>query len=214
MKIKYIFFILFYFSFFCLGQENRFLLNLDNAIESVKNYHTSKLYFDDVDAAVNDGLLNLQYLDIPKNPAFVFDVDETALSNIKYEIDNNFGYDPTSWDKWVEEESATAIPGVKRFYDSLIAKNISVIFITGRKDYQYQTTYRNLVKEGFYKFDTLICKSAKDYNTKAGEFKTRIRKELSAKYKIIGSIGDQWSDLTGGWTIIKIKIPNYMYYIE
>jgi predicted secreted acid phosphatase len=158
--------------------------------------------------------LNLSQIEIPINAAFVFDIDETALSNYFYEIKYDFGFNKRDWDEWIDSASAPAVPQVKRFYDTLIAKKIKILFITGRNELQYKPTYLNLIKAGYNKFDTLICKPVEFIGKKANEYKSLKRKELSAKYKIIGSIGDQWSDLEGGWTILKVKIPNYMYFIE
>ena len=158
--------------------------------------------------------MNLNTLKLPENPAFIFDVDETALSNMEYEVKYDYGYIKDKWDEWVFEGKAPAIKEVKRFYDTLISKNISVIFITGRKYDQYDITLNNLKSEGYVRLDTLICKP-KDFSGKtAAEYKPEMRKLLSKKYNIIGSIGDQWSDLEGGYTIMKIKIPNYLYHID
>jgi len=190
------------------------LINLNDAVKAVKEYHTSDKYIQDMDKIIDDALLNLRMMEIPKNAAFVFDIDETSLSNLKYELDYNFGYDPKNWDKWVNEATAPAIKPVKRFYDSLIKKNIHVIFITGRSSEQYEVTVKNMRDVGYTTYDSIICKSPVFKGKKAVEFKSEVRKELSKKYKIIGSIGDQWSDLLGGWTIMQIKLPNYMYFIE
>jgi len=208
-----IFFVFLVFNFVA-AKEPPIIINLADAIKAVKNYHTSEQYYIDIENAVEEGLRNLRQLDYPSNAAFVFDIDETALSNLEYELKYNFGFDQKTWDEWVMQGKAPALPGVRRFYDSLIARNIKIIFITGRSIEQYDITMKNLKEQGYTKFDTLICKSPSFKGKKAVEYKSNIRKELSKKYKIIGSIGDQWSDLEGGWTIIKIKLPNYMYYLE
>jgi len=42
-----------------------------------------------------------------------------------------------------------------------------------------------------------------------------VEKKLSEEgYRIIGCIGDQKSDLEGGYSGHKVKIPNYIYVIE
>lgn len=197
-----------------LAKETPILINLSDAIKAVKQYHTSDQYYQDIEKAVDEGLSNLRQLNYSSNAAFVFDIDETALSNLEYELRYNFAFDPKTWDDWVMEGRATAIPGVKRLYDSLIARNIHIIFLTGRGKEQLNITSKNLIEQGYNRFDTLICKPLEFKGKKAVEFKTNIRKQLSNKYKIIGSVGDQWSDLEGGWTIIKIKLPNYMYFLE
>lgn len=212
-KLFVISFIIFSFQFL-LAREQSIIINLADAIKAVKQYHTSEQFYKDVEKVVDDGLANLKQLNYPQNAAFVFDVDETALSNMNYELKYNFGFEQKTWDEWVMEGIAPSIPGVKRLYDSLIARKIKIIFITGRSSNQYDITIKNLKEQGYTKFDTLVCKSSQFKGKKAVEYKSQTRKELSSNYYIIGSIGDQWSDLEGGWTIIKIKLPNYMYYLE
>ena len=75
-------------------------------------------------------------------------------------------------------------------------------------------TQKNLLLYGYNNFDTLICKPG-DINTKTGEFKARVRNELSLKgLEIIISVGDQESDFEGGNTGLKVKIPNYLYLVD
>ncbi len=214
MKRISIYAIFIFFNYICFAQSQFLLINLSDATKAVKDYHTSEKYYQDIEKAVDEGLSNLQQLSYPSNAAFVFDIDETALSNLEYELKFNFGFDPKTWDEWVMEGRAPAIPGVRRLYDSLIARNIKVIFISGRSSEQFEITTKNLKDQGYLKYDTLICKGLQFKGKKALEYKSTIRSELSKKYKIIGSVGDQWSDLEGGWTIIKIKLPNYMYHLD
>lgn len=192
------------------------IINLSDAKKSVKEYYRSLQYQEELDSIVTDAIRQVRQLDLPKNAAFVFDVDETALSNIEYELKYDFGYIKEEWNKWVMEERAPAIRPVKNFYDTLLAMGIKIIFITGRNESQYQATFNNLKKAGYAQFDTLICRSKDESNLSAREFKALKRKELTEKkqYKIIGTVGDQWSDHEGGYTIIKVKLPNYMYKVE
>lgn len=196
------------------AQSTPLIVNLQDAKNAVKQYHTSEQYIKDMDKIIDDALLNIRQLKLPPNPAFVFDIDETALSNLPYELKYSFGYDPKTWDEWILEAAAPALAPVKRFYDSLVARGIHILLITGRKANLYEATISNLKKEGYTKFDTLICKGPEFSGKKAVEYKSQKRMELSKQYNIIGSIGDQWSDSEGGWTILKIKLPNYMYFIE
>ncbi len=191
------------------------IVNLSEAKNAVKEYYLSGRYSLELDSIIADAIRQLDEITISKNSAFVFDVDETALSNFEYEINYDFGYIKSEWNKWVESEKAVPIRQIKAFYDTLLVRRIKVIFITGRNQSQYQATLNNLKKAGYLQFDTLICRSPNEQDLTAKEFKTLKRKELTEKgYRIIGSIGDQWSDLDGGYTILKIKIPNYMYKVE
>ena len=50
---------------------------------------------------------------------------------------------------------------------------------------------------------------------KAKDFKSNKRGWLIKQgYEIIGTVGDQWTDLEGEYHGIQIKIPNYLYMIE
>lgn len=198
---------------FLFGQKAKVLINLSEVKQQIYEYYLSGDYFKEVDKSINEGLRNLSNINIPENAAFVFDIDETALSNWDYQINNDFGYNNKLWDTWIDSAKAPPILPVKRFYDSLIAKNVKILFLTGRNQNQFKKTYDNLVKAGYTIFDTLICRSPHEGKT-ALEYKSLQRKNLSSKYKIIGSIGDQWSDLDGGFAMIKVKTPNYIYIIE
>jgi len=211
-----ILFVAFFFAIFNrVASQPAIIVNLSDAKKAIKEYYLSGQFSLELDSIIADAIRQLNLLTIGKNSAFVFDVDETALSNFEYEMKYDFGYIKSEWDKWVETEKAVAIRQVKAFYDTLVSRGIKIIFLTGRTHKQYQSTFNNLKKVGYGTFDTLICRGPDEVNLTAREFKTLKRKELTEKgYKIIGCIGDQWSDLDGGYTILKVKIPNYMYKVE
>lgn len=176
------------------------------------HYYESGAYSKDLKEIISNAESEINNLILSANSAVVFDIDETSLSNYEIMKKEYFGYDQTRWDNWVNEGRAPAIPEVKEFYDYLISKNIKVIFLTGRKNSQYSTTYKNLKKVGYVKFDTLILKNDSESSLSALEFKSNKREELSKKgYDIIASIGDQVSDLEGKNHGIQIKLPNYIY---
>lgn len=202
-------------SIFYLGTAQDYTLpNIGVSKKLIREYIKSGQYELDQKKAIDDALLILDNLKIPGMPLVIFDVDETALSNMEYEITFDFGFERESWDKWIQSAKAPAIKDVKRFYDTLISRNINVVFMTGRSDSQYEATLKNLKEVGYTKFDTLICKSSEFSGKKAIEYKSEVRRRLSQKYNIIGSVGDQWSDLDGGYTIMKVKIPNLFYFLD
>jgi predicted secreted acid phosphatase len=126
-----------------------------------------------------------------------------------------FGFIPKLWDEWLLKGIAEALPQTKRFYDYLISKNINVVFITGRHKNVWAATHRNLIEKGFVKFDTLIVRQTNESKIPAAEYKSHQREELVKDgYDIIACIGDHWSDLTGGNTGYKIKLPNYLYLLD
>jgi acid phosphatase len=188
------------------------LENLQVVKKDIMNYYEKGAYSRDLKDIISKAESEINNLKLTTNSAVVFDIDETSLSNYEIMKKEYFGYDQARWDNWVNEGRAPAIPEVKEFYDFLISKNIKVIFLTGRKNSQFDPTYRNLKNVGYIKFDTLILKNDSESNLTALEFKSNKREELSKKgYDIIASIGDQTSDLEGKNHGIQIKLPNYIY---
>ena len=61
----------------------------------------------------------------------------------------------------------------------------------------------------------MITQREDEQNLTASEFKSKKRTELTNEgYIIVGTVGDQWTDLEGPYTGIKIKLPNYLYEIK
>ena len=191
------------------------LTNLDTVKNLVRNYYESGTYDKECEAAVTQGISEIESNPIPENAAAIFDVDDTALSNYESSKQIGFGYVPSHWIASMESGEAKAVPQTKRFYDWLISKNIKVIFLTGRNPEAFTPTKKNLLNRGYAKFDTLIVRTEAEKKLPASTWKEAIRKQLTQKgYNIIASIGDQWSDLSGEFTGVKIKLPNYIYLID
>ncbi|GAB4169229.1 MAG: HAD family acid phosphatase [Calditrichia bacterium] len=153
-----------------------------------------------------------------KKYAVVMDVDETTLSNIQFEFDYGFGFNPTIWKEWVAKGEATAIPAALKFFNWAKSKGIDIFFVTGRRmqaeKIEDDPTYKNLIKEGFIGFKKLYLKPAKG-KIKTIVYKSSARKEImDMGYIIIANIGDQWSDLEGGNAEMSFKLPNPMYYVK
>ena len=61
----------------------------------------------------------------------------------------------------------------------------------------------------------MIVRSKLDKDLGSQNFKTKERENLTkAGYEIIATVGDQWTDLNGGFSGIKIKVPNYLYKVK
>ncbi|MFA7418788.1 MAG: HAD family acid phosphatase [Melioribacteraceae bacterium] len=191
------------------------LTNLDTAKSLVRNYYESGAYDKDCETAVTQGISEIESNPIPEKAIAIFDVDDTALSNYESSKQIGFGYVPSHWIASMESGEAKAVPQTKRFYDWLISKNIKVIFLTGRNPEAFTPTKKNLLNRGYAKFDTLIVRAEAEKKLPASSWKETVRKQLTQKgYKIIACIGDQWSDLSGEFTGVKIKLPNYIYLID
>lgn len=146
--------------------------------------------------------------------AVVFDIDETTLSNVRHIQANDYGYIPKVWDAWVAEGQATAIFPVQAVYNTAVNAKVDVFFITGRSPDGAAATERNLRQVGYETWARIIYKPA-DFAESTRAFKIDARRKLAAEgYLIILNIGDQNSDLIGGYAERFFKLPNPFYIVN
>lgn len=92
--------------------------------------------------------------------AVVLDVDETILDNSEYErrlVDTGRAYDSRSWDEWVLEVAAPALPGAKELIDRVRSElGGRIVLVTNRKQSQCAVTEANLHRVGV-SFDLILC---------------------------------------------------------
>ena len=191
------------------------LENLQYYKKEVAKYYESGKYGLEAREIIEDALDKIKDAPSVINPAVVFDVDETTLSNYKYIKKISFGYIHSDWEKWMSKAQAKAILQTKYLYDYLVEHNYKIIVLTARSEEQYDATYKNLVDEGYTQIDTLICRPLKDTKIPSSLFKERERKKLTESgYNIVACVGDQESDIWGEDTGIKVKLPNLMYIVN
>jgi predicted secreted acid phosphatase len=197
--------------------------NLSTTKQQVGAYVTSGEYGRDmvkVAAEANEYLSRRIPKGVPKSAkhsnklAVVFDIDETTLSNLRHIQANDYGYIPKVWDAWVAEGQATAIYPVQAVYNTAVNAKIDVFFITGRSPEGAAATERNLRQVGYETWTRIFYKPA-DFAESARAFKISTRRKLAAEgYLIILNIGDQNSDLVGGYAERVFKLPNPFYIVN
>ncbi len=198
-----------------IGCSSNQLVNLRTSKDMVKDYYESGGYDKELDEVIANAKQKFSKVEIKNNSVVIFDVDETVLNNYGLAKQMDFGYVYDLNKKWNEELKAPAIPQVKDLYEYLLGNGVGIIFLTGRNYSEYEVTYKNLAQAGYTKFDTLITQREDELNLKAQEFKSKKRTELTRQgYDIIGTVGDQWTDLNGPYSGIQIKISNYLYEIK
>ena len=144
--------------------------------------------------------------------AIVFDVDETALSNYSAIDADNFTFGDNSKAE-ATNEIGKAIPPTLALYKLAQKKGIATFFITGRGEAVRDHTAHNLQREGFTNYNELVLKPAGFTGTTV-DYKSGARKAIEAKgYRIVASVGDQYSDLAGGHETAAFKLPNPFYYL-
>ncbi|OEL13095.1 Acid phosphatase 1 [Dichanthelium oligosanthes] len=152
-------------------------------------------------------------------PAWVFDVDETLLSNAPYYAVNGWGsqeFNETSFDEWVDSAKAPALPSSLKLYNELQGLGFHVILLTGRTEFQRNSTEANLLFAGYQSWEKLILRQPSDIGKTAVQYKSERRAAMEAEgFKILGNSGDQWSDLIGSPMATRsFKLPNPMYFIS
>ncbi len=152
-------------------------------------------------------------LETAKRPAIVLDIDDTALSTYAIQSRLGFGWVPPAWDEWVQTAGAPAHPGVLALYRHAVDRGVAVFFITGRREHLRKATERQLRAAGYGRWVGLHLKPD-DYAEKSVvPYKSAQRRAIEEQgFEILVNVGDQWSDLDGGYARATYKLPNPMYY--
>lgn len=147
-----------------------------------------------------------------KNAAIVSDIDETILTNKGYY--KKYGlFDPKKEADWFNSLSSEPIWPVVKLLKWAHENNVKIFLITGRSEKFRDVTVKNLQKFNI-PFDGLYMKSESYNKPSVVNYKAGIRKKLSEEgHKVILTIGDQDSDLKGGYGK-GFKLPNLFYIIQ
>jgi len=165
-----------------------------------------------------------------QKPAIVFDSDDTTLMTYDMEVaDMHFTFNPAEQDVWVQDQRFPATPSMVGFVNAAAAMGYTVFGLTGRNDNQKAATLGNLTKDGYTAFTSdnfftkwtgvgasqqpsyISCAAAKCTTV---EYKALTRKHIQdLGYTITLNVGDQWSDLQGGFAENILKLPNPTYYL-
>jgi predicted secreted acid phosphatase len=158
-------------------------------------------------------------------PAVVFDIDETALSNWEELKANDFGrildgpcerlpQGPCGLVAWDQRAQATIIQPTMDVYRAAKDRGAAIFFITGRDEIQRAATVRNLRGVGYTDYTELIMEPADAHHVSAADFKAPRRQQIGQRgFRIIANIGDQPSDLEGGFSERTYLLPNPFYRI-
>jgi predicted secreted acid phosphatase len=160
-----------------------------------------------------------------EKPALVLDIDETSLTNWPQIVANDFGYipkgkcdalpdGPCGIQDWELNHTADAIGPTLALFKFAKAKGVAIFFITGRpaSNEEIAATSDNLRKAGYEGWTDLYLR--KSGYLSVAEYKIAMRAKITSDgYTIIANIGDQHSDLVGGYAERTFKVPNPFYYI-
>jgi predicted secreted acid phosphatase len=158
-----------------------------------------------------------------QRPAIVLDIDETSLSNWQaYRLnewarilggDCDLEHGPCGIRKWQGMGRGVALAPTRKLVERAHALGVAVFFVTGRPPELRASTERNLREQG-YTFEGVVLLPKGGRFASAVDFKAAERRKLSEQgYTILLSMGDQQSDLDGGYAERTFKLPNPVYFL-
>ncbi|MBN8572034.1 MAG: hypothetical protein J0M18_20630, partial [Ignavibacteria bacterium] len=117
-----------------------FFLN-DSA--AVSDYYLSGSYDVELRGLISPVIEHFKNGTANANDVFVFDVDETALSNFDVFRASGYKWNAELYDNQLKTESSPAVKPVQELYNVLVEKGYKIFFITGRdyNDFNYTHTY-------------------------------------------------------------------------
>ncbi len=200
--------------------------NVGDAKDRATAYHNSGAYTRDLAtvAAEASDLLRVRLPQV-KRPAVVFDIDETALSNWEVIRADDFGRiiggpctalpeGACGWAAWDLLARSRVIEPTLGLFRQARAENAAVFFITGRPESQRAATERNLHMTGYDGYTRLVMVPNGQHFAAAAAFKTPVRAGIEREgYTIVANVGDQPSDLEGGYSERSFLLPNPFYRI-
>jgi predicted secreted acid phosphatase len=147
--------------------------------------------------------------------AVVFDIDETLLSNWAYLTTKGFDVKLDTFFAWVKTHDDPALAPTKAIYEKARAAGIPIYLITGRVESVRADTVRQLRAAGITGWSGLFLKPDTYSQPSIVPFKSGIRRKLEESgHVIVLNMGDQFSDLEGGYARTAVKLPNPYYYIR
>ena len=184
----------------------------------IREYVNTGGYDGDLEEISRDALAWIEQRAARRKPgerlAIVLDLDETLFRNWSRIDQSDFTYVPADWDRWVAQASTPPIEPVRELFHAARRERVEVILITGRPEKHRRDTETNLLRIGCDDYQALIC-SPDASEEPATVFKAAQRERITKEGRtIIVNVGDQGSDLVGGFAERTFKLPNPFYLTE
>lgn len=146
--------------------------------------------------------LAVEWNESPKPKAIIVDIDETILDNSPYQarvILNREGFDPKTWEKWVDQAQASPLPGAVEFMNHAYELGVELFYVTNRLERGREATLENLESWGFpVKSQNLLMRT--DERSKESR-----RLFIEQDYEVVLLLGDQLEDFSGEFDELSLK---------
>jgi predicted secreted acid phosphatase len=195
--------------------------NLSLVKQTLVRYHDSGQYDYDISKAGNQAKYYLEKRinnnKLAKNQrklAIVVDVDDTAISTYGSMLKDDFAGTAEILNARLNRTNLLAIPETLKLCNFAEKNRVAVFFLTGRKESFRANTIKELEFAGYHGWDGLFMRDNIYFKSPAAVFKSAVRKKIENKgYDIVINIGDQYSDLAGGFAEHAVKLPNPYYFV-
>ncbi len=158
-------------------------------------------------------------------PVVLLDVDDTTLLTYSYEVWSGFRYVPSENADWIETIGMDPTFGMPALVNWAHRHGAEIYYLTGRPVSQLDPTIRDLKDAGYPEVESSHL-YLRDRNTPPAyldscapdcttiQYKSLTRKHIeSLGNDIVMNVGDQFSDLEGGYADKTVKLPNPMYFL-
>lgn len=137
-----------------------------------------------------DGALAMQ---TTERIAVMVDLDETMVDNSPYaawQIQSDSSYATDTWDAWVNDEAAFAIPGAVDFAKYVTGQGGTLFYVSNRSDRTWEATRNNLIALGFPN----VTRETLKLNTETSNKAARFQSITDAGYEVVLMLGDNLND--------------------
>jgi len=146
----------------------------------------------------------------PRRLVVVLDIDDTALSS--YDCMKAGSFTDLRRSLCVLTGPHAPIAGTLKLFRWAQARRLTVAFVTGRPEAVGRTTREQLARAGFRGRYELRLRPDGDTRASVVPFKSSARRSLQrGGRRVVLNVGDQRSDLAGGFAQRTFKLPNPMY---
>jgi 5'-nucleotidase (lipoprotein e(P4) family) len=133
--------------------------------------------------------------------AVILDADETILDNSTYQMRRaavGLGFSAETWDAWVREEKATALPGAAAFLNSVRDLGGRIAIVTNRDEVVCPETRRNIEALGLAA-DIVLCRvnGVSDKNPRFEAVQRGTAANGIGPLEVVAWLGDNIQDFPG-----------------
>jgi predicted secreted acid phosphatase len=178
----------------------------------ITEYYDGGHYGEDLDALTASATRSLksQLKKKPRKPAIVFDIDDTLEST--YECAKRSDFAQSVFTACIAQTDQQPIAQVWRLLRAAQKRKVAVFLITDRPVGVNASTVAQLKRDGLRGRYTLVERPDDEVDQPSQPYKRAARRAIQRRgYRILINIGDQESDLDGGFAVKRYKVPNPMY---